>query len=195
MDILDNVKNIKKIYMSDASLGMLLDFERVLDSMDMYAFPNWSFGELVEGPKVSKYWVQCKFMWPYNLMPDPSGAKRLMPYGARITYQKDTVRVPIKIKSPGDYRDLGHKGKLVEAKVWYVDIMLPKSLMSEIKQGSVEIAGEDIDLSDLQSAYEKDLNQKTNTTDETTGAMPDMNQQDLTAQMPGQGAQNAPSAF
>jgi len=195
MDILDNVKNIKKIYMSDASLGMLLDFERVLDSMDMYAFPNWSFGELVEGPKVSKYWVQCKFMWPYNLMPDPSGAKRLMPYGARITYQKDTVRVPIKIKSPGDYRDQGHKGKLVEAKVWYVDIMLPKSLMSEIKQGSVEIAGEDIDLSDLQSAYEKDLNQKTNTTDETTDAMPDMNQQDLTAQMPGQGAQNAPSAF
>ena len=73
--------------------------------------------------------------------------------------------------------------------------MLPKSLMSEIKQGSVEIAGEDIDLSDLQSAYEKDLNQKTNTTDETTDAMPDMNQQDLTAQMPGQGAQNAPSAF
>ena len=160
VDIIDNVKNIKKIYMSDASLGILLDFERVLDSMDMYVFPHWKLGELVEGPAITKYWVRCKFMWPYNLMPDPNGAKRLIPYGARVTYQKDTVRIPVKIKTPGDYRDGSKKGKLVEAKVWYVDIMLPKSLLSDIKQGSVEIAGEDIDLNELQSAYEKDLDQQ-----------------------------------
>lgn len=159
-DIIDNVKNIKKIYMSDSSLSMLLDFERVLDSMDLYAFPNWLYGELAEGPVISKYWVKCKFMWPANLMPDPKGAKRLLPYGAKITYEKDTVLVPVKILSPDDYRDGSKKGKLVPTKVWYVDIMLPKHLMAEIKQGSVEIAGEDIDLSDLQSAYEKDLDQK-----------------------------------
>jgi hypothetical protein len=160
MDITDNIKNIKKIYMSDASLGILMDFERVLDSMDMYAFPNWSMGELVEGPAITKYWVRCKFMWPYNMMPDPNGAKRLVPYGAKITYQKDTIRVPVKINTPDDYRDGSKKGKLVDAKVWYVDIMIPKNLLSDIKQGSVEIAGEDIDLSELQTAYERDLDQK-----------------------------------
>jgi hypothetical protein len=170
VDIVDSVKNIKKIYMSDASLGILLDFERVLDSMDMYVFPHWKMGELVEGPIVSKYWVKCKFMWPYNLMPDPSGAKRLIPYGARITYEKDTVKMPVKINSSEDYRDGSKKGKLVDAKVWYVEIMLPKELLNEIKQGSVEIAGEDIDLSELQSAYEKDYDQKALTVSTTNQA-------------------------
>lgn len=160
----DNIKNIKKIYMSDSSLNILLDFERVLDNLDLFVFPNWTYGELVEGPIIAKYWVKCKFMWPYNLMPDPDGAKRLIPYGAKVTYEKDTIRVPVKINSPDDYRDGSKKGKLVDAKVWYVEIMMPKSLMSEIKQGSIEIAGEEIDLNELQGAYEKDLDQKALTT-------------------------------
>jgi hypothetical protein len=171
-DISDNIKNIKKIYMSDASLSMLLDFERVLDSMDLYAFPHWTLGELVEGPIVNKYWVRCKFMWPYKLMPDPNGAKRLIPYGAKITYEKDTVKVPVKIKTPGDYRDGSKKGKLIDTDVWIVDIMLPKNLLAEIKQGSVEIAGEEIDLSELQSAYEKGLDEKALTVAGTAQAQP-----------------------
>jgi hypothetical protein len=195
MDIIDNVKNIKKIYMSDSSLNMLLDFERVLDNMDLYTFPHWEYGELVEGPTVSKYWVKCKFMWPENLMPDPDGAKRLIPYGAKITYQKDTVRIPVKINNPDDYRDGSKKGKLVDTKVWYVDIMMPKHLMAEIKQGSVEIAGEDVDLSDLQTAYEKELSQKSNMAEMPMGqnmamgaAQPGM------PEMPPQGAPNVPMA-
>ena len=177
----DNIKNIKKIYMSDSSLGILLDFERVLDAMDLYAFPNWLFGELVEGPSITKYWVKCKFMWPYHLMPDPSGAKRFIPYGVKITYQKDTVLQPVKIKSPGDFRENSKKGKLVPTDVWYVDIMMPKSLLSDIKQGSVEIAGEEVDLTELQSAYERDLDQKALSmagnaqgTPDMGGAAPDM---------------------
>lgn len=194
-DIIDNVKNIKKIYMSDSSLGMLMDFERVLDSMDLYAFPNWIYGELVEGPTVNKYWVKCKFMWPENLMPDPSGAKRLLPYGAKITYQRDTVRIPIKINTPNDYRNGSKKGKLVETKVWYVDIMMPKNLMADIKQGSVEIAGEDIDLSDLQSAYEKDLDQKSITQQDSQAAINSATAQSTPGgqQPPAGGAPNAPT--
>ena len=44
--------NIKNIYMSDGSLTTLLDFERVLDELDIYAFKNWEIGELVEGPDI-----------------------------------------------------------------------------------------------------------------------------------------------
>ena len=36
--------NIRNIYMSDGSLTTLLDFERVLDEMDIYAFKNWEMG-------------------------------------------------------------------------------------------------------------------------------------------------------
>ena len=47
-------QNIKDIYLSDGTLLTLLDFERVLDSLDLYAFKNWEIGELVQGPTVSK---------------------------------------------------------------------------------------------------------------------------------------------
>jgi hypothetical protein len=33
-------KNIKNLYLSDGSLLNLLDFERVLDELDIYAFKN-----------------------------------------------------------------------------------------------------------------------------------------------------------
>jgi len=44
--------NIRDIYMSEGSLLTLLDFERVLDELDMYAFENWEIGELVSGPDI-----------------------------------------------------------------------------------------------------------------------------------------------
>ena len=47
--------NIRDIYMSDGSLTTLLDFERVLDEMDIYAFKNWAIGELVAGPDIGKF--------------------------------------------------------------------------------------------------------------------------------------------
>ena len=50
MDIKDIVENTKNIYMSESSLKTLMDFERVLDELDMYAFKNWSKGEPVEQP-------------------------------------------------------------------------------------------------------------------------------------------------
>ena len=195
-NIRDLLNNTKEIFMTDSAVSTLLDFERVLDELDLYAFEHWKQGELVEGPTISKYWVKCKFMWPYNLMPDPSGAKRLIPYGAKITYQKDVVRMPIKINSPGDYRDGSKKGKLVETPVWYVDIMMPKNLLSEIKQGSIEIAGEDIDLSELQTAYEKDFDQKALTMSNTTQAGAATQTAGAGAEaMPQPGAANAPPAF
>ena len=69
--------NIQDIYLSEGSLLTLLDFERVLDELDLYAFQNWKFGELVSGPTISKYKVTCVFMWPEKLMPDPRGARSL----------------------------------------------------------------------------------------------------------------------
>lgn len=162
MSVKPNIDNVKKIYMSDAAIGMLCDFERVLDSMDFYAFPNWRVGELVEGPIISRYWVKCKFMWPRDRMPDPNAAKRLLPFGAKITYQKDVVQIPVKIRSPADIRPGSHKGKLADFPIWYVEMMLPKKLMADIKQGSVDIAGEEVDLSDLQNSIEKGLSDKSN---------------------------------
>lgn len=152
-------ENIRDIYMSEGSLLTLLDFERVLDELDLYAFKNWAIGELVSGPQIGKYRVTCIFMWPEKLMPDPRGARRLLPFDCEVKYKKTTMKVPMKIENPDDYRPGTKKARLVEKKIWLVEITMPKALMSDIRTGSIELEDEEIDLEDLDSAYEQDLDQ------------------------------------
>ena len=169
--------NIKNIYMSEGSLLSLLDFERVLDELDIYAFKNWILGELVQGPDISKYKVSCIFMWPEKLMPDPRGAKRLLPFDCEIKYMKKTMKIPVKIEDPDDFIPGTHKARIVEKPVWLVEIVMPKSLMDDIKTGSVEMEDQDLDLDELDQAYEQDLDKEANQSD----SQAEENQQDLAA--------------
>ena len=152
--------NIKDIYLSEGSLLTLLDFERVLDEMDLYAFKNWSLGELVAGPDTGPYRVGCTFMWPEKLMPDPRGARRLLPFDCEVNFKKTTIKIPIKITEPSDYKAGTHKARIVEKPVWLVEIIMPKNLISDIRTGSIELEDEEIDLEDLDDAYEQDLDQE-----------------------------------
>ena len=152
--------NIKNIYMSEGTLVTLLDFERVLDSLDVYAFKNWEIGELVQGPTLSKYQVSCVFMWPENLMPDPRGARRLLPFDCEVLFRKTNMKIPLKIEDPSDYRPGTKIARIIEKKIWLVEITMPKSLMNDIHTGSVEMEDQEIDLKNLDDAYTKDVNQQ-----------------------------------
>ena len=149
--------NIRDIYMSEGSLTTLLDFERVLDEVDIYAFKNWEMGELVAGPDIGKYRVTCTFMWPEKLMPDPRGGRRLLPFDCEVSYMKKDIKIPVKITDPSDYRSGTKKAKLITRQVWLVEIVMPKALMNDIRTGSIEMEDQDIDLDDLDQAYEQDL--------------------------------------
>ena len=151
--------NIKDIYMSEGSLLSLLDFERVLDEMDLYAFKNWQLGELVAGPEIGRYKVSCTFMWPERLMPDPRGGRRLLPFDCEVKYKKTRIKIPVKIEDPDDYQPGTHKARLIEKPVWLVEITMPKSLMTDIRTGSIELEDESVDLEDLDDAYEQDMDQ------------------------------------
>jgi hypothetical protein len=155
-------ENIRDIYMSDGSLTTLLDFERVLDELDVYAFKNWDIGELVAGPNIGKYTVGAIFMWPKNLMPDPRGGRRLLPFDCEIVYKKQKIKIPIKITDPSDYRAGTKKAKIMERDVWLVEITMPKNLISDIRTGSIEMEDQDIDLEDLDQAYEQDIDKQAN---------------------------------
>ena len=50
----DVIENTKKIYMTDSALNTLLDFERIIDELDIYTFDYWKQGELVAGPRLRK---------------------------------------------------------------------------------------------------------------------------------------------
>ena len=152
--------NIRDIYMSEGTLLNLLDFERVLDELDVYAYRNWALGELVEGPDISKYKVTCIFMWPEKLMPDPRAGRRLLPFDCDVVYKKTKIKIPIKIENPSDFAAGTKKAKIIEKPVWLVEITMPKSLMSDIRTGSIELEDEELELEDLDDAYDQDLDQE-----------------------------------
>jgi hypothetical protein len=153
-------KTIKDLYLSDASVNSLLDFERVLDEIDIYAFQNWDLGELVQGPEIGRYTVTCTFMWLADNMPDPRGAKRLLPFDCVVKYKKSTMKIPIKVMTSDDFREGTKKPKIIEKDIWLVEITMPKDLIADIHAGSTELEGQDVDLEDLNLAYEQDLNKE-----------------------------------
>lgn len=150
------VQNVKGIMTSDGTMSTLLDFERVLDEADIYAFKNWELGELVDGPNIRRYEVVCTFMWPTGIMPDPRGAKRLLPLGCSVSFKKTTIKVPVEITKPSDFKPGTHYPKLIDRKIWLVNIVMPKVVMNDIREGSIDLAGQTIDLEDLDDAYAKD---------------------------------------
>jgi hypothetical protein len=151
------VDNINGIYTSDGTITTLLDFERVLDEADLYAFKNWDLGELVDGPNTKRYTVDCTFMWPYKLMPDPRGAKRLLTLGCQVKFKTTEIDLPMKVDKPTDFKSGTHYPKLQPKKMWLVHIVMPKQLLNDIKEGSIDLADQTIDLSDLDDAYAEDL--------------------------------------
>ena len=159
MEIVDIIKNTKSIYMSESSLETMMDIERVVDSLDIYAFKNWKKGELVEGPIRKKHWVEATFMWPKKMMPDPDGAKRLLGYNAKVTYRESKLSTPVQVEDYSDFRPGTKKPKLREDPVWLVNIKLPIELIKEFRDGYMDIEGRDVDLKELDKAYDEGLDQ------------------------------------
>ena len=157
IDFVSIVDTIKGIYMSDGAMSTLLDFERVMDEADVYAFKNWLVGELVDGPVIGRYSCKCVFMWPYKLMPNPKGALRLTNVGCKVTYGKGEIKVPVEVKDYDDFVPGGRYPKMIKRKVWFVEITIPFDLMDDIKEGSIDLADQTIDLSEIDDAYDEDL--------------------------------------
>jgi len=131
-DIYDIIKNVEGIYESNTAFGVLKDFERVLDELDLYVYDHWEDGELAEGPKIERHWIRCKFFWPRSKMPDPMGGKRLIDYDCKVKYQKSHLIKPRKIRKPDDIRPGTKKGKLDRLPIWIVEISMPKKLVADI---------------------------------------------------------------
>ena len=168
----DVIENTKAIYMTDSSLNTLLDFERIIDELDIYTFDHWKAGELVAGPKYEKYFVTCTFMWPYKHKPDTRGARRLADYGCVVKYKKDVLEYPVKVKKPSDFAASTKMPKMGKIPVWLVTVTVPKKLMQDINQGSLELESETINAEDLDQSLDQGLDQDMYKTNDQAGAAP-----------------------
>jgi hypothetical protein len=100
-------------------------------------------------------------------MPDPRGAKRLLAVGCKLIFAKSKIKVPIEVKDYSDFVPGTKYPKAVEKPVWFVQIEMPLHLMDDIKEGSIDLAGQKIDLSEIEDSYDKDLDKDgMNTEDE-----------------------------
>ena len=135
-DSQDIVQNIERIYDSNTAFQVLKDFERVLDELGLYVYANWEDGELASGPKITRHFVKCAFMWPRNKMPDPMAGKRLLDYDCKVGFKKSYITTPRKIRKPEDIRPGSKKGKLDRNPIWIVEILMPKKLIADIYGGS-----------------------------------------------------------
>ncbi len=134
-DLKDIISNIEQIYGSNNSLNLLKDFERVIDELDIYVFDNWEEGELTSGPRESRYYVECTFMWPKDKMPEPKGGLRLLDYGCKVQVAESVLNKVRKIKTPDDIRPGTKKGKIDKEEIILIKIAMPKKLMSDIQRG------------------------------------------------------------
>lgn len=170
VDFVSIVNTIKGVMTSDGTMSVLLDYERVLDDLDLYAFKNWEIGELVQGPDIGRYTTSCIFMWPYKLMPDPRAVKRLLAVGCDVQWTKTKIEVPVEVKNYDDLVPGTNYPKGAKREVWLVKITIPMELMDDIKEGSIDLAGSTIDLEELDTAYSEDLDK------EGLGGTPDSEQ-------------------
>jgi hypothetical protein len=167
IDFVSIVSTVKGIFTSDGAIASLIDYERVLDEADLYAYKNWQLGELVQGPDVKRYSVTCTFMWPYHLMPDPRGVKRLLMIGCKVSFAKSEIKVPVEIKNYDDFVPGTRYPKMHNRPVWFVQITIPKDLMNNIKEGTIDLADQTIDLQEIEDAYSEDLDKENLQQDES----------------------------
>jgi hypothetical protein len=147
---------IKKISETNTLLDMLLEFEKTLDSIDLYAFANWDEGEVLEGPTLGRHHLTVKLMYPHAKMPDPDGAKRLIARDCLVEYTKDKLIRPKRVRNFDDLiveikpDGMTHyKAKTTTENVWVVEIKMPRRYVDEFNIDKVK-ADEDsyVDMED-----------------------------------------------
>ena len=136
---------IKRVSETNTLLDMLLEFEKTLEDIDVYAYRNWDLGEVLEGPNMSRHFITVSLMYKLDEMPDPAGAKRLMEKDCLVKYRKDTLISPIKVKTFDDVEtdiradgSVRHRAKTKSEPVWVVEIKMPRRYVDEFNSDIVE---------------------------------------------------------
>lgn len=148
---------IKKLTAKQDLMDVMLDIEDYFDSNNLYVFDNWFKGELVDGPRVRKYWIEVTFKYPYKLMPDPEGALRLAQHGTKIGFKKSFQMVPVPITSPDDYEPGTKKPRMRKEPVWLVHMRIPRRFVEALDPEMLDVYDEEVEDTDMENAEDAAL--------------------------------------
>ena len=171
---------IKVVSETNTLLDMLLEFEKTLDSLNLYAFKNWSKGEVLEGPTLSRHYINVKLLYVHDDMPDPAGAERLMARECLVKYTKDTLISPkrgmtaddvtVDVAPDGRQR---YKAKTNSTPCWVVSIDMPRKYVDEFADENVQVDDENyLNQDDMGNENQIDV-QQMNTSNNAMGGVDD----------------------
>lgn len=162
IDINEIARTISSVKKNSTSLDLLLEFEGLLDNLNIYAYENWIKGEVIRGPIISKYWIEVYLMYPEAHMPNPDAATRLIKHGCYVFFQKDYIETAVKIKNPSDMvPDRRHPGRrkpdVKRLPVYVVKIVVPRHLLNDYNARKINVLDDDVNLDDIIDAYDQGL--------------------------------------
>jgi hypothetical protein len=181
--------DLEKLQDSTHLLDMLLSLEGVIDSLDVYCYANWIDGEVVEGPIMRRHWVTMALLYPYNKMPDPRAALRLLKHGVQVEFEQIKREENGKPGEPNEVPE--------QATDWMVTLTFPRRLLDQIDGVDMEIYDDEVDPDDVDAA--KDIGLDNETPMKTDEQLPQEGMPEqpgmAPAPMPPQGGANVPPRF
>lgn len=176
--------DLEKIQETPHLLDILLQMEDVLDSLDVYVFKNWYLGEIAEGPVVRRYWLDFTLKYPYDKMPDPKAALRLLKHGIRVDFWKAKLKGNEFVDAEDD-QVAEEEGKMeVGAKqdddkkdpakdtVWLVRISIPRRLVVQMSSDELDFYGDEVDTDDVEDAQDSGIDNESAYTTGEGGQLP-----------------------
>lgn len=152
-------------------LDSLLQMEDVLDTLDIYVFRNWLDGEVVEGPVLRRYWIDMTLLYPYDRMPDPRAALRLLKHGVRVDFQKARYETGEDGREQAVGVEEGADGEQ-DGLVWLVKISVPRRLIVDINAAQLDFYDDEVDVEDVQDAQDSGMTDESGYTDPTGAPAP-----------------------
>lgn len=137
---------VQKLFDDSGLMDILLGVEEYFDNADLYVFQGWIDGEIVEGPVVSKYWVEVTLKYDMDKMPDPRGAYLFENQGTKIMVRQDVERVIPKYAKDMDDLDI-ESGKVKEEKVPVILIkfVIPRRLVDAASVEEYKLLDDDME--------------------------------------------------
>ena len=137
---------VQKLFDDSGLMDILLGVEEYFDNADLYVFQGWIDGEIVEGPVVSKYWVEVTLKYDMDKMPDPRGAYLFENQGTKIMVRQDVERVIPKYAKDMDDLDI-ESGKVKEKKVPVILIkfVIPRRLVDAASVEEYKLLDDDLE--------------------------------------------------
>lgn len=144
--------DIELLHDSPHLLTLLVGVENILDELDVYVFENWIDGEIVDGPRVRRFWIDITLQYPYRKMPDPRAALRLLKHGVRVDFRKAKIDGKSLEESASNDQETSEEKTSSDNKVWLITVSVPRRLMADLSNEEFDFYDDEVDMEDAEEA-------------------------------------------